>query len=168
MNKAQYVKENVDIKTAIERYWRPIKNGKCACPFHDDKHPSMTIRNGKFRCWVCDARGDVIDFVSQHFGLGFQEAIDKLNDDFNLNLPRSRKLTTSQKHELSDNERLRREKDLKRELLESEIESLSEEHRVVFRASITWPFEYGRKLCAEHCDRLGEYIDNLILELDEL
>ena len=100
--------------------------------------------------------------------MDFQEAIDKLNDDFNLNLPRSRKLTTSQKHELSDNERLRREKDLKRELLESEIESLSEEHRVVFRASITWPFEYGRKLCAEHCDRLGEYIDNLILELDEL
>ena len=36
----------------------------CLCPFHDDHHPSMSLgRKNHYRCFVCDAHGDVIDLV---------------------------------------------------------------------------------------------------------
>ena len=44
----------------------------CLCPFHDDHHPSMALgRRNHYRCFVCDAHGDVIDLVMRfiHRGL---------------------------------------------------------------------------------------------------
>ncbi len=49
------------------------------CPFHQDKHPSLTIYpNNSYFCFVCSAGGDVIDFVRRKENLNFKEAINYL------------------------------------------------------------------------------------------
>lgn len=61
------------------------------CPFHRDKHPSMSFRDGRYHCWVCELQGDSVDFVGRLFGLEPMAAVEKLNTDFSLNLPLHRK-----------------------------------------------------------------------------
>lgn len=48
-----------------------------ACPVHDGDGPNFAAypRAGRWRCYVCDARGDTIELVRQVRGLGFREAI---------------------------------------------------------------------------------------------
>ncbi len=72
---------------AIEYYThQQPKRGRYLCPFHPDHHPSLTIKNGFWQCWSCGEHGDIIDFVMKYFGIGFQEAICRINDDFDLGL----------------------------------------------------------------------------------
>ncbi|SDP19219.1 DNA primase [Pedococcus dokdonensis] len=51
------------------------------CPFHDDSTPSLSVGGVKdrFHCFGCGASGDVIDFVARLEGLGFREAVQRLN-----------------------------------------------------------------------------------------
>jgi len=56
---------------------------KSCCPFHAEKSPSFTIYPGadgieRFRCFGCDAGGDVIEFVSRLDGVPFAEACRRL------------------------------------------------------------------------------------------
>ena len=51
------------------------------CPFHDDKSPSLriNIRNGAFKCFVCEAKGgDIIAFHMKRHSLPFIEACKSL------------------------------------------------------------------------------------------
>lgn len=61
------------------------KEHKGLCPFHDDRDPSFTVytKNGKerFKCFACSAAGDVIDFVMMMDGLGYKDALARLNGD---------------------------------------------------------------------------------------
>jgi DNA primase len=52
------------------------------CPFHTDRgRPNLTAypNSGRWVCFRCDARGDVIDFVRQIEGLPFREAAARLS-----------------------------------------------------------------------------------------
>lgn len=51
------------------------------CPFHDDSTPSLSVGGvpDRFRCFGCGAKGDVIDFVRRMEGLGFHEAVQRLD-----------------------------------------------------------------------------------------
>lgn len=49
------------------------------CPFHEDRVPSLDIRNNFFYCYGCGFKGDTIDFVMQKYGLTFKEAVKYLN-----------------------------------------------------------------------------------------
>lgn len=53
---------------------------KSLCCFHDDTKPSLTFDTNKnlFRCYSCQARGDVIDFYARRHGLSNAEAIKQL------------------------------------------------------------------------------------------
>ena len=66
----------------------------CRCPFHQEKSASFKAYSGNrgFYCFGCGAHGSVIDFVMQYFGLNFQDAIAKINEDFSLGLPIGEKL----------------------------------------------------------------------------
>ena len=65
MNVFEAVKQSVTTRQAAEHYGiRVGRNGMCACPFHDDKNPSMKV-DWRFHCFGCQADGDVIDFVSR-------------------------------------------------------------------------------------------------------
>ena len=77
--------QEMDIRDVIETYTQSrFKSGKISCPFHTDKTPSLSVKNGRFRCWGCGASGSVIDFTRQLFGLSFVEAVKKLSADFNV------------------------------------------------------------------------------------
>lgn len=82
------VRERVSAQDAARHYGAEFdRRGWCRCPFHDDRHASMSFKNGRFRCWSCNVSGDAVDFTARLFGLGPMAAVRKLNDDFCLGLP---------------------------------------------------------------------------------
>lgn len=82
------VRERVSAQSAARHYGVEFdRRGWCRCPFHSDHHASMSFKNGRFRCWSCNASGDAVDFTARLFGLEPMAAVRKLNDDFRLDLP---------------------------------------------------------------------------------
>ena len=74
------VKQANDIVDVVASYVPVTPNGKlykCLCPFHNDTRPSLQIDKHfqNFRCWSCDARGDVFDFVMKFEKVTFPEAL---------------------------------------------------------------------------------------------
>ena len=87
-------RERVSAQDAARRYGLAFdRKGWAVCPFHQDKHPSMSFRAGRFRCWACNASGDSVDFTARLFSLEPLAAVERLNADFSLALPLHRKPT---------------------------------------------------------------------------
>ena len=63
-----------------------VSHHKALCPFHNDSNPSLTFHRGKnrYRCFVCDAHGGVIDLVMRYEHKSFLEACKWLADENNL------------------------------------------------------------------------------------
>ena len=90
-------RERVSAEDAARRYGLTFdRKGWAVCPFHRDKHPSMSFRAGRFRCWACNASGDAIDFTGRLLGLEPMAAVERLNADFALALPLHRKPTPAE------------------------------------------------------------------------
>ena len=84
MNVFEAVKQSVTTRQAAEHYGiRVGRSGMAACPFHNDKTPSMKV-DSRFYCFGCGASGDVIDFVSRLDGIGAKEAAVRLAQDFSI------------------------------------------------------------------------------------
>ena len=69
------------IELIAERLGMEVMRHKCRCPFHDDRHPSLSFdtRRNRYRCYVCDAHGGVIDLVMNLKGCGFKDACEWLS-----------------------------------------------------------------------------------------
>ncbi|WP_096020279.1 DNA primase [Campylobacter lanienae] len=90
-NSIENLKNIVDIADVVGSYIPLKKSGAnfvCVCPFHNDKHPSMSISPSKgiYHCFSCKAGGDVIKFVMEYEKLGYVEAIEKLASIYNVAL----------------------------------------------------------------------------------
>ncbi|GEM_PF-1816978 len=50
------------------------------CPFHADTNPSLSVnlQTGLFRCFSCDAKGDVFAFYQKHKGVDFLTALKEI------------------------------------------------------------------------------------------
>ena len=84
MNVFEAVKQSVTTRQAAEFYgFRVNRAGMIACPFHNDRTPSMKV-DKRFHCFGCGADGDAVDFVSRLFELPSKEAAMKLADDFGI------------------------------------------------------------------------------------
>ena len=78
------VKANITTRQAAEYYGLNVqRNGMTLCPFHNDHDPSLKVGT-RFYCFGCQAKGDVIDFVSKLFGLSPILAAQKIVADFGL------------------------------------------------------------------------------------
>ncbi|MGN0568522.1 MAG: CHC2 zinc finger domain-containing protein [Acutalibacteraceae bacterium] len=75
--------------------------GFALCPFHNEKTGSFGVTGNKGHCFGCGWHGDIIQFVSNMFGLNFRGAVEKLNTDFSLGLPIGRKLTIREAMKIS-------------------------------------------------------------------
>lgn len=96
------IKSRVSMRDVCRQYEIAVnRGGFAACPFHSEKTASMKIYPGSkgFHCFGCGKGGDVIDFVSELFGLDFPGAIDRLNTDFALGLPIHDTLTEQERAE---------------------------------------------------------------------
>ena len=73
---------DLPIEGVAERLGLTVKHHKALCPFHDDRHPSLSFKVSKntYRCFVCGASGGTIDLVMRHLGKDFKEACRWLAD----------------------------------------------------------------------------------------
>ena len=62
------------------------RHQRIPCPIHNGKDKNFSYIDEVFHCWTCGAKGNVIGFVMQYFGLTFSQAITRLNNDFDLGL----------------------------------------------------------------------------------
>lgn len=88
---AQIVRETLTMRRVAEFYGFTVNRSGCIqCPFHAGDHQaSLHIYpgTGGFCCFGCGKKGSVIDFVMSLFDCSFQEAMQRLDEDFYLNLP---------------------------------------------------------------------------------
>ena len=63
-----------------------VSHHKALCPFHADKHPSLTfsVRKNRYRCFVCDAHGGTIDLVMKYLNKNFLEACKWLSKEHSI------------------------------------------------------------------------------------
>ena len=105
-NSIENLKNVVDIADVVGSYIPLKKSGAnfvCVCPFHNDKHPSMSVSPSKgiYHCFSCKAGGDAIKFVMEYEKLGYVEAIEKLASIYNISLE-----YTSSKNELKTDKKI--------------------------------------------------------------
>ena len=74
--------QDLPIEQVAEALGLQVSHHKALCPFHNDSNPSLTFHRGKnrYRCFVCDAHGGVIDLVMNHLHYSFLDACRWLND----------------------------------------------------------------------------------------
>lgn len=84
---AKEISQSIDMKDAFIQYGYEVNHsGYATCPFHHEKTASLKVYRDHFYCYGCGADGDVTALVMKLFGIGFIDAIKKINSDFNLNL----------------------------------------------------------------------------------
>ena len=84
------IKSRLNMFDVITNYHeRPNRAGFVRCPFHLEKTASMKISKDGYYCFGCHEHGNIFGFVMKMFSLDFRQACDKLNVDFNLNIPTS-------------------------------------------------------------------------------
>lgn len=89
------LKNQIDIVDVIGRsveLKRAGANYKGLCPFHNEKTPSFIVSPQKqiFTCFGgCGASGDVVSFVEKYYNLDFNEAVQKLADEYGITLQKT-------------------------------------------------------------------------------
>ena len=87
------IRTHNDIVEIIIECGVPLKqagrNYQGLCPFHQEKTPSFSVSQEMqiFKCFGCDAGGNVIHFLQKHEGKTFVEAIEWLAERANISLP---------------------------------------------------------------------------------
>jgi len=56
------------------------KKNWAICPFHDDKHPSLYLKNNFYYCFSCGASGSTIDLCMRLDNIDFVSAVIKLQN----------------------------------------------------------------------------------------
>jgi DNA primase len=64
---------------------------KGLCPFHNEKTPSFIVDEGRgfYYCYGCHVGGDAIEFLREHVGYSFMEAVEILALRNNITIPQS-------------------------------------------------------------------------------
>ena len=98
----QTVKNSVSIIEAAEFYGLHVdRHKKALCPFHSDSNPSLSFKDNYFKCFTCNAGGDVITLVTKLLNITPLEAVKKLNSDFRLNLDIGAGFTPDTNHSIN-------------------------------------------------------------------
>jgi|TARA_B100000315_G_C14450967_1_gene529090 hypothetical protein len=69
------MREEARVYPIAELLPHPVKRNMTNCFNHEDKHPSMGIKNNMVHCFVCDKTWDTIAVVMEVKGLSFTEAV---------------------------------------------------------------------------------------------
>jgi DNA primase len=91
---ASRVKHATDIVDLIGGFVPLQRSGsslRALCPFHDEKTPSFHVfpQSQLFRCFGCNAAGDVLTFVQRHQHVAFRDALEWLADRAGIQLSRA-------------------------------------------------------------------------------
>lgn len=77
---------DLPIEGVAQRLGLWVVRHKALCPFHEDRHPSLSfcLRKNTFRCFVCDAHGGTIDLAMRLLNRPFPEACQWLAGEHNV------------------------------------------------------------------------------------
>lgn len=94
MNFAEQLKGQLDIVEVVGQYVRLKRQGNGQryvglCPFHSEKTPSFGVHSTLqyYKCFGCDAAGDVFKFVQQIESLTFPETLKLLAERYGIPMP---------------------------------------------------------------------------------
>lgn len=81
-----------DVVEVVGRYVQLKKSGANfmgLCPFHAEKTPSFSVSPTKqfYHCFSCGKHGDAINFLMEHTGASFTEAVHELAQQCGLSVP---------------------------------------------------------------------------------
>lgn len=88
---------SVSMSDVLKMYHHTGSRGRTNCPIHNGKDDNFCYTDKVYHCWTCGAKGNVVGFVMDLFGLTYMDACRKINEDFNLNIPLDGKPTFRQK-----------------------------------------------------------------------
>lgn len=94
MDEVEQIKQKINIVDLVQEYL-PLKkagvNFKANCPFHSEKTPSFVVspERGIFKCFGCQAAGDIFTFLMEKEALDFKEALDLLAKKAGVTLKKS-------------------------------------------------------------------------------
>ena len=80
----QKIRQEIPIEKVARWLGIEVLSGKAKCPFHNDQTPSMSFKEGRFKCFGCDASGDAIDLVARLKNLSTTEAAQKITEVFHI------------------------------------------------------------------------------------
>ncbi len=86
------IRQNNDIVNIVSQYVHLKRSGRYyfgLCPFHNEKSPSFSVSPDKqiFYCFGCGVGGNVFKFLTKIEGINFVEAVQKLAQRSNIQLP---------------------------------------------------------------------------------
>lgn len=78
--------QDLPIEQVAEALGLQVSHHKALCPFHADKHPSLTFHRGRnrYRCFVCGACGGPIDLVMRYLHKDFVSACKWLSEEHSV------------------------------------------------------------------------------------
>ena len=84
------------IESVAERLGLTVTKHKSLCPFHEDRHPSLSFKNNGYRCFVCGEHGGVIDLAMHVLGKSFIETCEWLANEHNVILSETKTKTKTE------------------------------------------------------------------------
>lgn len=117
-SKKDFILSNINMKEVLNRYGIKMNRDMFCCPFHRDNYPSAKSYGTTYFCFGCGKNGDLIQFVQDYFNLDFVTAMEKINIDFNLQIPQNNKISKKELKEIEEKRKLKqflkKEKERKR------------------------------------------------------
>lgn len=128
-DKVELIKSSLSLRDIINHYGLngDEKHGRIPCPFHHgNNRNAFSFNDNLYQCWNCGASGDLISFVMQYDGLNFNDALDRINDMFNLWHP-GKPLSINQKKKIESERYKRKMQKIEKEQINHEYESVRDE-----------------------------------------
>lgn len=86
---ADEIKARVSCRQMLEANGVKVnRHGFAVCPLHGDTDASLKVYGGGrgWVCYGCHKGGDVINLARELYGIGFKDALQRINQDFGLGL----------------------------------------------------------------------------------
>ena len=131
---------DLPIEGVAERLGMSVSRHKCLCPFHNDRHPSLSfsMKKNMYRCFVCGARGGTIDLVMKYLNKDFKEACRWLADEAGITMFRPPQPLLTQEGKAAQFDVTRYERYFERPWLNEEARKFLFEERKIDPRVVRW------------------------------
>ncbi len=130
----QDIKDALPASEVLGHFLGPPRTRRFHCPFHPDKNPSMTEKDGGIVCWACGWRGDIYKFIVEYQGVSIADALQILAGMVGVILP-SKDVRKTPRHPpiVATMERIRREsKQVERDIFDQAERAAAQAWRQVW------------------------------------
>lgn len=172
---AELIQDKIKMNDVLTMYVARVDKriGRIACPLHTGKDNNFSFNENLFQCFSCGAKGNVVSFVAQLFGISNKEAMIKIDNDFGLKIIGTNQTLLSKRKSRSIRDVANRHK-VELEALKQQYRDLADVFAYLNRALIvnapkdenedTWHpvFIYA----AQHISVMEYVLDELMEEID--